>query len=56
MPPLGHGWHHYEFVLFALDEPVKLPPPGGASRDELMTAIRPHIIAQGKLVGIYRRN
>jgi Raf kinase inhibitor-like YbhB/YbcL family protein len=54
MPPLGHGWHHYQFKLYALDEPIKLPAE--AHRDDLMAALRSHIIGEGTLVGTYHRN
>jgi Raf kinase inhibitor-like YbhB/YbcL family protein len=54
MPPLGHGWHHYRFTLYALDAPIKIQEP--VHGDELAAAMKGHIIGEGKLVGTYRRN
>lgn len=52
-PPPGHGPHRYAFQVFALDAtPVFEYPPG---RARLMQAIRPHLIAQGRLIGTYER-
>ena len=51
-PPPGKP-HHYVFRLYALDVYVTLPP--GAKREELEAAMRGHILAEGKLVGVYRR-
>ena len=52
-PPKGHGPHHYRFTLYALDAPVPLQP--GATREEVDAAIRPHVLAEARLVGIYER-
>lgn len=54
MPPPGHGTHHYHFRIYALDARVTLPP--GASRDQLLAAIRGHVLDEGELVGTYERN
>jgi hypothetical protein len=51
-PPGGRS-HHYLFHLYALDVRLDLPP--GASRKQLESAIRGHILAEGQLVGTYRR-
>ncbi len=52
-PPPGHGAHRYAFQVFALDaNPDFTRPPGRAA---LMRAIRPHILAQGRLIGRYER-
>ena len=50
-PPPGHGLHRYAFQLFALSKPpsFRYPP----HRGRLMRQIRPHILAQGRLVGTY---
>jgi Raf kinase inhibitor-like YbhB/YbcL family protein len=53
MPPPGHGTHHYHFKLFALDGPVDLKP--GASKKDLLAAMKGHILAQGELIGTYDR-
>lgn len=50
-PPPGHGPHRYAFQVFALSErPSFRYPP---HRGRLMRTIRPHILAQGCLVGTY---
>jgi Raf kinase inhibitor-like YbhB/YbcL family protein len=51
-PPRGPA-HHYRFKLYALDEPVALPP--GASKDELLQAMQGHVLGQTELVGTYQR-
>ncbi|MFP4057270.1 MAG: YbhB/YbcL family Raf kinase inhibitor-like protein [Candidatus Brocadiia bacterium] len=53
MPPPGHGTHHYEFKLYALDQPLDLQP--GATKDQLLEAMEGHIVDEGKLVGTYER-
>lgn len=52
-PPKGHGWHRYVFKLYALDKPIALAP--GATREELIEEIMGHVIAEGTLIGRYRR-
>jgi Raf kinase inhibitor-like YbhB/YbcL family protein len=52
-PPSGDRPHHYHFQLFALDREVMLAPD--ADRDELLNAIRGHVVAWGELVGTYER-
>jgi Raf kinase inhibitor-like YbhB/YbcL family protein len=53
MPPPGHGVHHYHFKLYALDAVLDLAP--GLTKDDLLKKIRPHIIAEGELIGTYQR-
>ena len=53
MPPPGHGTHHYHFMLFALDKPLDLKP--GLKKDDLLAAMKGHILAQGELIGTYKR-
>jgi Raf kinase inhibitor-like YbhB/YbcL family protein len=53
MPPPGHGVHHYHFKVYALDAELKLAP--GLTKDELLKRIKPHVIAEGELVGTYQR-
>lgn len=53
LPPPGYGEHHYHFRVFALDQHVGLEV--GANRDDLLKAMEGHVIDQGDLVGIYRR-
>jgi len=51
-PPPGSP-HHYRFTLYALDQPVALA--AGATRGQLLSATRSHILAQARLVGLYQR-
>jgi hypothetical protein len=53
MPPPGHGTHHYNFVLYALDAPLELK--AGANKKELLAAMKGHILGQAKLTGTYSR-
>lgn len=54
MPPRGHGRHRYIFTLYALDQPVTLPPEETTAQ-RLLAAIRGHVVAQGQLMGTYQR-
>ena len=47
------GTHRYVFTLSALDRELGLPP--GASRAQLLSAMRGHVVAEGKLMGKYSR-
>jgi Raf kinase inhibitor-like YbhB/YbcL family protein len=47
------GTHRYFFKLYALDAPVNLPP--GARKADLLQAMKGHILAEGQLVGKYKR-
>ncbi|MGO8758483.1 MAG: YbhB/YbcL family Raf kinase inhibitor-like protein [Terracidiphilus sp.] len=51
-PPPGKP-HHYVFLLYALDARLNLKP--GLTREQLEAAIRGHILAEGQIVGTYRR-
>ncbi len=53
MPPPGHGVHHYHFRLYALRESLGLAP--GKTKAELLAAMKGKILAEGELVGTYRR-
>lgn len=53
LPPPGHGVHHYYFEVFALDQPLGLRAL--CTRDELVQAMRGHVLASGVLVGTYER-
>jgi Raf kinase inhibitor-like YbhB/YbcL family protein len=48
-PPEGTGTHHYFFKLYVLDCTID-----AATTEELIAAMRDHIIDQGVLVGHYR--
>ena len=52
-PPPGKP-HHYTFTVYALDS-ADLPLAEGLNRNQLMEAIKGHIIGQGSLVAIYER-
>ncbi|MFC5952870.1 YbhB/YbcL family Raf kinase inhibitor-like protein [Pseudonocardia lutea] len=49
-PLRGHGPHHYEFVLHALDAPV---PEGVRTFRALRAWIPGHVLARGRIVGTY---
>src|SRR5262245_9853623 len=51
-PPAGPA-HHYHFKLYALDKMVGLRP--GATKQQLLDAMKGHILAQAELVGTYKR-
>ncbi len=53
MPPPGHGVHHYHFKLYALDTALKLEP--GQTKDDLLKRMKGHILAEGELIGTYKR-
>ncbi len=53
-PPRGHGMHHYEFRLYALD--AKLGLAAGATKAELEAAMKGHVLGEAKLTGTYRRD
>ena len=52
-PPPGHGPHHYEFTLYALDQSLDLGP--GATIEELRSAIDGRVRATATLMGTYER-
>jgi hypothetical protein len=47
------GTHRYFFKLYALDTQLDLQP--GADKDQLLKAMKDHILAQGQLIGKYKR-
>ena len=53
-PPRGHAPHHYRFTLFALDA-ESLDVRGDASCAEVERRARRHVLAEARLVGVYRR-
>jgi len=54
MPPQGHGVHQYYFMLFALDEQLRLPE--GLTLWQLLEKIEPHLLGTNRLVGTYERS
>lgn len=51
-PPPGKP-HRYFFQLYALDS--ALPLSAGATRDQLLAAMKGHVLAEAKLMGTYQR-
>lgn len=51
-PPPGKP-HHYTWTVYALDAELALEP--GLNRNQLLEAMKGHIIGQGSLVAIYER-
>lgn len=47
------GTHRYFFKLYALDTTLDLEP--GRTKDQLLEAMAGHILAEGRLVGRYKR-
>ena len=52
-PPMPDPAHRYHVQVFALDQMLDLPH--GASRAEVLDAMRGHVLAHGTLVGTYER-
>jgi Raf kinase inhibitor-like YbhB/YbcL family protein len=50
-PPAGDPAHHYHFQVYALD--TVLDVAWGAERDQLLDAMKGHVLAKGELVGTY---
>ena len=53
MPPPKSGIHRYFFQVYALDSELSLPV--GATKDQLLAAMKGHILAEGKTHGTYVR-
>lgn len=51
-PPRGRA-HRYFFKLYALDKPLDLPP--GATKAQVVAAMKGHVLGEGHLMGTYRR-
>lgn len=52
-PPAGDPPHHYHFQVFALD--TEVASPAGAERDEVLAAMKGHVLAAGELIGTYQQ-
>jgi Raf kinase inhibitor-like YbhB/YbcL family protein len=52
-PPAGDGPHHYHVQVFALDLLPDIKP--GATRADLLAALKGHVVASGELVGQFAR-
>ncbi|MFN3814508.1 MAG: YbhB/YbcL family Raf kinase inhibitor-like protein [Aquificaceae bacterium] len=54
-PPRGHGYHRYYIKVYALDvETLGLPPE--ATKSQVEKRMEGHVIAQGYIMGRYRRD
>jgi Raf kinase inhibitor-like YbhB/YbcL family protein len=53
LPPRGHGLHHYQFHLYALDQQINVPP--GATKKQVVSAMKGHVLDEGEIVGTYER-
>jgi Raf kinase inhibitor-like YbhB/YbcL family protein len=53
LPPPGHGIHHYHFKLYALDKRLDLAP--AATKQQLLEAMKGHVLGEAELVGTYER-
>jgi Raf kinase inhibitor-like YbhB/YbcL family protein len=51
-PPPGKP-HHYHFIVYALDQPLNLP--AGATRQQLLDAMKGHVVGEGEIVSTYER-
>ncbi len=51
-PPPGKD-HHYTYTLYALDADLDLKP--GLTKDQLLEAMKDHVLATGQFVAIYSR-
>ena len=47
------GTHHYFFKVYALDTMLNLSP--NSQKEALEQAMKGHILAQGELIGLYKR-
>jgi Raf kinase inhibitor-like YbhB/YbcL family protein len=47
------GTHHYRFTLYAVDTELKVPP--SSTRQEVMTALKNHVLDTAQLTGVYHR-
>jgi len=52
--PPGSNPHHYVFHIYALDTSLELHE--GATREDVAQAAKGHVLAEGKLVGLYTRS
>lgn len=52
-PPPGDREHRYVFKLYALDSNLSLGP--GARKEQLLDAMKDHVLAEAQLTGKYKR-
>lgn len=53
LPPPGHGLHHYNFKLYALDKSIPFRP--GITKADLEESIAKHVLEEASYVGTYLR-
>ena len=53
-PPAGDPPHNYHVQIFAIDRVLDVPITG-ADRDQLLSALKGHVLARGELVGQFAR-
>lgn len=54
-PPVGHGVHHYNFTVYALNMDKLDVEPKEATPDKLKAKMEGHILGRGELTGLYQR-
>ena len=52
-PPTTDSTHRYYFQVFALDSKLNLPV--GVNREELIEAMKGHVLSSGHYIGLYDR-
>jgi Raf kinase inhibitor-like YbhB/YbcL family protein len=52
-PPKPGVAHHYHFIVYALDAPLEIA--AGATKTQLLEAMKGHIIGQGEIMATYER-
>ena len=52
-PPPVDGNHHYTFKVYAIDKALDLKE--GASKNQLTSAMKGHIVGVGELMGLYNK-
>lgn len=52
-PPPGHGNHRYVFQVYALDHSDL---SGRPEKAEIIAALKDHVVARGRLIGLYERD
>ncbi len=53
-PPKGHGVHHYNFTIYALESAALLPTPGSAP-DSIERQVKKHALASATISATYGR-
>jgi Raf kinase inhibitor-like YbhB/YbcL family protein len=51
--PPGGSSHHYSFRVYALD--IRLGYSEGATKNDVVRSARGHVLAEGTLIGLYKR-